>query len=306
MQKFVNERIHDICNQKDKYWKHLTNVGGEVKNWKSNYNKKEKELIGNYDNYAAQLTKWLDTKEYMEVHLDYESGGEDLKLKGEEEYKNVIERLNESNPGRVYFTKIYKDKNSWINSNLFASGRKVHSSFWEIVGELATTIVNVEKKNAPVVLKEIVYRRSSIYLYDWNQQIWDRPVIKETKTRTVTVTQINVKKTGNWAKNLEDSGIDNSLKGTIEIFNLAFCVKSLADSKTSSDKIKNTIGFGGAIVDMIDALAKRFPLYHVKCMDPLFLKQIDHGLLGIDIVQKGFFKADYLFGVKFFCHSESH
>ncbi len=41
------------------------------------------------------------------------------------------------------------------------------------------------------------------------------------------------------------------------------------------EDIHTLVGGLDDIVDTIDALAKRFPLYHVKCMEPSFLKQTD-------------------------------
>ena len=41
------------------------------------------------------------------------------------------------------------------------------------------------------------------------------------------------------------------------------------------EDIHTLVGGLDDIVDTIDALAKRFPLYHVKCMEPAFVKQTE-------------------------------
>jgi hypothetical protein len=247
--KYLNDRIHDLCAQNADYWEDLKDDGKVAKKWKADYDREEKKRAKAYSDPSVLLTEWLHTNEFKAVQLDYESGNDDRKQKGEEEYAKVTQRLSECRAGMKYFTEEYNESNSWLRQHAFSTGRKVHGIFWEIVSELATTIINVEEKNAASKFITIIkMRRTKITIEVDEISIGKHSHLRNTQKPKVPF--IKITKSKNWAKALEDSKLPGALKKSIELFNFAFAVKTLANSKTGSDVIKNLLGLAGAVVDL--------------------------------------------------------
>ena len=82
--KYLNDRIHDLCAQNADYWGDLKDDGKWAKKWKKDYDKGQKKRAKAYSDPSVLLTKWLNTPEFKAVQLDYESGNDDLKQKGED------------------------------------------------------------------------------------------------------------------------------------------------------------------------------------------------------------------------------
>jgi hypothetical protein len=256
-EKYLIDRIQDILTQNESFKKHLKDKGSSLEESLSAYKEDEEYRIKAYDKYSAQLSSWLDTNEFLAVLDDYNSGDDDLAQKGEEEYSRIIHRLCESNPGRFYFLKNYKNKDSWLNQSLFHAGRKGHEAFWRLVEQLSTTIVTYDTE--PIqTFSDIVERRTDTVLHRWmhanspmERTVFGHLMAEEREFQVQFVNVKVVQPGRSWAKTLEDAKISDPLKSVIAIFDIALCARALNETRRDADFYYRTAELSRAITDMI-------------------------------------------------------
>lgn len=252
--------------------------------------KRQRDAI---DSRASQLCEWIDSNDFKAVQLDYESGAEDLKKKGEELYQKVIERLHESRRGQLYLFLMYSQQESWMNKYLFSDARKPHEAFWHILTDITAAILNVEiarnkKKGSAVAarraareeLKKIVNRRRSDLRWTETKvpiEIKREITLGERARKREEVMKLGVQKTAATAEALAEGRITrpipDGLQNAVSAFNLLLKINALFESKTPGELAKNIIGLAAAIVGQIvsssafcERLAKRFAEKGVKKM----------------------------------------
>ena len=255
LMKTLNDIVLGVTGDNKDLLKCLRGNGSDAKYWKRNYLRDEDSKIKAYERFAAAIVRWIDQDSFWSVLTDYDRGDDVTKELGEYKFWQAINRINETNPGRLFFKTIYQKQSSWLNTSVFAGGRKASGAFTNIVEALATTIIKVKGKKAIFVIQEIFQMRDIILDLRTKTLFRQTTTIKKTTTIEVTILEIKVKPGKKWAESLSEARATKALKDVIEIINLAFSIQALYNSKGTVDITKNSIVLGGAVIDVVAGMS---------------------------------------------------